>query len=531
MLRLARHLWPAAFLACLVLPAKPSFAQNYVAAAMTASIPGPKVEASPEVSSAMSDLMTSSRAKFLEGYALIQEGKSDEARAAFDAAMDMLSASNWDLSQNAPLNTFFWDLAKQIKDVEATYLYAPDELDELQDGAGLQDGGYGGGGYDDDGEQVVELLSDEELSSLGLTVRDDPLLKQALTDAYWTQFDFPISVNDTVATYLDYLLTRGRKFFEDGLVRSGRYRPMMEQVFREEEIPLDLISLAHVESAFKPQALSKARAKGIWQFVQGTAQRYGLKVTRDIDERSDPEKSTRAAARYLKDLYALFGDWNLVLAAYNWGEGNVQRLMTNTGMSDFWQLSRLSAKNRRLPDQTKKHVPLIQASAILTRNPAKYGFLTAPDPQMAYATVHVSKPVDLRTVAKALGTTFDELKQLNPALRGNRTPANYPDFALRVPIDSNPDLYELIETLPTARTHGATEVAADGRHKVIRGDTLYSLARRYGVSVNDIRKANGLSANNIIKIGMTLDIPDSDGSAAKSPARAKKQSSKKSKSR
>ena len=161
--------------------------------------------------------------------------------------------------------------------------------------------------------------------------------------------------------------------------------------------------LAQVESLFKPHAVSRAQAKGIWQFGKGTAIRYGLKVTRDVDERSDPEKSTRAAARYLNDLFAMFKDWNLVLAAYNWGEGKVQRLIKSTGLSDFWQLVDL---RRKLPAETKNHVPLIQASVILGRNPEYFGLPTELDPPLKYAEVSVSKPIDLRAAAKVLAVVF-----------------------------------------------------------------------------------------------------------------------------
>ena len=470
----------------------------------TTSILNPKVETTLEVPIEISDLMTSARARFLEGYILIQTGDTDDARVAFDAALDMLDATGWDFSQIATLSTFYWELVEQIKDAESAYLYLPEEMQDEEDVE----------------ENVVRIMSDEEIQDLGLKIRDDMVLKQALSDAYWNQFDIPIGVNNYVAKSLDYLLNRGRKYFSDGLVRSGRYRPLMEQVFREEEIPLDLISLAQVESAFKPQALSKAKAKGIWQFGRGTAIRYGLKVTSDIDERSDPEKSTRAAARYLKDLYAMFNDWDLVLAAYNWGEGNIQRLIKSTGLKDFWQLADLNVKRKRLPAETRQHVPMIHASAILARNPEKYGFPTELEPQMSYATVTISKPADLRAIAKILSTSFDELKKLNPAISGSRTPSNYPDFALKVPTDSDPDLYGLIDKLPAARA-----VAVDGKHKVVSGDTLSGIAHKYGVSVNALQQANDLSDKAILRIGRVLDIPVSTSKSKTSsakPAIAKK---------
>jgi membrane-bound lytic murein transglycosylase D len=311
-------------------------------------------------------------------------------------------------------------------------------------------------------------------------------------------------------------MNRNRKVFEAGLVRSGKYRPMIEKVFREESIPLDLMYLAQVESLFRPQALSKAKAKGIWQFGKGTAVRYGLKVSRDVDERSDPEKSTRAAARYLNDLYKMFKDWNLVLAAYNWGEGKVQRLINSTGMNDFWQLVDL---RRRLPEETRNHVPLIQASVILGRNPEKYGFTTQWDPPLQYTEVSVSKPIDLRSAAKVLSTSIDELKKLNPSLRGMTTPANYPNFQLKVPIDSAPEIHEKLSSLPTAKIRMPQESGC--QHKVKAGETLSGIAKKYHVSLDNLRKANGLSAKKSLKAGVKLDVPscsnnDSMSVAAKS---------------
>jgi membrane-bound lytic murein transglycosylase D len=303
-----------------------------------------------------------------------------------------------------------------------------------------------------------------------------------------------------VVKSLDFWLNRGRKYFADGLVRSGRYRPIIEKVFREESIPLDLMYLAQVESLFKTHAVSKAKAKGIWQFEKGTALRYGLKVTRDVDERSDPEKSTRAAAHYLSDLFAMFKDWNLVLAAYNWGEGKVQRLIDRTGLKDFWQLVDL-----RLPQETKNHVPLIQASVILGRNPEKYGLPTELDPPLQYTKVSISKPIDLRAAAKVLSTSLDELKRLNPALRGLTTPANYPNFQLKVPVDSDPDTHERLAALPRAKIKLPPEY--EGRHKVRPGETLSGIAARYRVSVAELGRANNFSSKKKLVAGTWLQVP------------------------
>jgi membrane-bound lytic murein transglycosylase D len=235
-----------------------------------------------------------------------------------------------------------------------------------------------------------------------------------------------------------------------------------------------------------------------------------LKVTRDVDERSDPEKSTRAAARYLNDLFTMFKDWNLVLAAYNWGEGKVQRLINSTGVNDFWQLVDL---RRKLPAETKNHVPLIQASVILGRNPGKFGLPTELDPPLKYAEVSVSKPIDLRAAAKVLSTSIDELKKLNPSLRGITTPANYPNFQLKIPVDSDPNVHEQLDELPTAKVKLPDEFIR--RHKVRQGDTMTRIAARYRVSVAAIERANNISSKKKLTVGSWIQVPSRPAVASK----------------
>ena len=229
-----------------------------------------------------------------------------------------------------------------------------------------------------------------------------------------------------------------------------------------------------------------------------------------MDERSDPEKSTRAAARYLKDLFAMFKDWNLVLAAYNWGEGRVQRLIKTTGLKDFWQLIDL---NRKVPKETRNHVPLIQASVILARNPEKYGLPTKLDPPLRYHEVSVSKPIDLRMAAKVLGTSVDELKKLNPALRGSTTPANYPDFRLKVPIDTDSEQHAKLASLPAAKVRLAAD--ASGRYRIRRGDTLSGIAARHGVTVAELCRENNLTPRSKIIAGKWLQIPSRQSSSSR----------------
>jgi membrane-bound lytic murein transglycosylase D len=431
----------------------------------------------------MTSLMQGSRAKYLEGSSLIRSGDSGKARESFNKAVDMVLQSKWDLVSTPILHRFFEYLIQRIQEDESCYLLPSYDTGDKTENA------------------VVDDLDNVDL----IPVTVDPGLQDDLaTDLTRTRYEIPITINEMVVKSLEFWLNSGRKYFVDGLLRSGQYRPIIEKVFREESIPLDLMYLAQVESLFKTDAVSKAQAKGIWQFEKGTAIRYGLKVNRYVDERSDPEKSTRAAAHYLNDLFAMFKDWNLVLAAYNWGEGKVQRLVKSTGLTDFWQLVDL---RRRIPRETKNHVPLVQASVILARNPEKYGLPTDLDPPLEYTKVSVSKPIDLQAAARVLKTSIEELKKLNPSLRGLTTPANYPNFQLKVPTDSGPDTHEKLAALPRAKIKPPPEY--EGRHKVRPGETLTGIAVRYNVSVAGLVKTNHLRSGDKLRAGTWLHVPSS----------------------
>jgi len=360
----------------------------------------------------LSEVLQASHEKYLEGCDLVQTGESEKARVCFNEAVDMLLSPNWDRNSTQHLNLFFQELIQRIPEEKS--LYAPDSNG-----------------------------NPENRNLIPLTISPS-LEKEFIHHLGGTSYEIPITLNKTVAKSLYYWLNEGRRSFVDGLMRSGRYRTIIERIFREESVPLDLMYLAHVESRFKPKAYSKVGAKGIWQFSKDTAIQYGLKVTADVDERSDPEKSTRAAARYLKDLHETFGDWTLALAAYNWGGARIKRLIRRSGIHDFWELV---DSGQRLPKETKNHVPLIYASIILARNPEIYGLPTHLDSPLEYVEVAVSKPIDLRAAAKVLHTTVVELKRLNPSLTRLSTPRNYPGFRLKVPVDSDINLRERLVAL------------------------------------------------------------------------------------
>ena len=247
---------------------------------------------------------------------------------------------------------------------------------------------------------------------------------------------YQIRQNDTVQRFLDQFQTGYRRaVVERWLTRSGRFLPMILEVFKQKGLPEELVFTAMIESGFDPIAVSRAGAKGLWQFMAPTARQYGLRVDRWLDERLDPEKSTVAAANYLRDLYTIFGSWDLVQAAYNAGEMKVIRAIKGTGTRDFWSLT----NSRLLRDETKNYVPAIHAVTIISQEPEQYGFAVTPDEPLSYERITVPKGTSLKHVATLSGISFDELVRLNSELRMKQTPPDSP-YHLKVPLGSGPAL-------------------------------------------------------------------------------------------
>ena len=311
--------------------------------------------------------------------------------------------------------------------------------------------------------------------------------------------NLPLTVNDVVLSFLNYFQTpRGTAIVETGLRRAGRYREMIERVLREEGLPTDLIHLAQAESAFQPQALSRAGARGLWQFMSFRGTEYGLQRTWWLDERQDPEPATRAAARHLRDLYAIFGDWYLVMAAYNSGPGAVQRAIERTGYADFWELY----KRNVLPRETRNYVPIILALTLIAKDPQRYGIQVEPDAPVRTDTVRPGHPIDLRLVAETIDTDLDTLRMLNPQLLRLVTPPT-PDFMLRLPEGTAEHFTAEIAMIPPDKW------VSWRQHRVADGDTLSAIAKRYRVTTTAIADANGLDATALLPVGQKLIIPAS----------------------
>jgi membrane-bound lytic murein transglycosylase D len=315
--------------------------------------------------------------------------------------------------------------------------------------------------------------------------------------------DLEISLNDPVLACIDLYQGRLREWFGQALARGGRYLPRIREVFAAHGIPQDLAYVALVESAFKTNALSRAKAKGVWQFIPSTGKRFGLRQDWWVDERSDPDKSTRAAAEYLKELHQMFGDWSLALAGYNAGEGKVQRAIDTYGTDNFWDL----AQTRAFRAETRNYVPMIHAAIVVAKAPALYGFDVEPEPLIEADSVRVADAVDLRVVAECAGSSLDRLRLLNPALRRLATPAHR-SFDVRVPKGTAASTDACLRAIPAERR------VAFRAHTVARGQTLASIARQYGTRTADIAQANGLSTGKKLARGQELIIPVSPRPAA-----------------
>jgi membrane-bound lytic murein transglycosylase D len=298
-----------------------------------------------------------------------------------------------------------------------------------------------------------------------------------------------------VTKWIDFFMGAGRSTFERWLKRSGRYMDLFRSVLQREGLPPDLVHLVFVESGFNLNARSVSKAVGPWQFVRGTAKLFGLTVDQWVDERKDPEKATVAAARYLKHLYSIFGDWPLAIASYNAGEGTILRAIKAQGTTNYWDL--------KLPRQTEDYVPQFMAALAITRDPAKYGFDSVElDDPMAFDELALKGPVDLRALAKMANCSYDELKELNPAVLHAAAHGKDGLTTLRVPPGKGE---ALLQRLQQGERLPAVDLTL--KHRVRRGETLQAIARQYSVSGQDLARINGIGRKRPLRRGMVLTVP------------------------
>jgi membrane-bound lytic murein transglycosylase D len=420
------------------------------------------------------DLIAKVEKEYLAGQENYKAGHLEAARQNFDRAFDLLLSSSLQINADPRLEAEFDRI------LEGTNGF---EMQALQQGDGFT-------------EQKSEPAPIDEANEVTFPV-DANIKAKAEAEIKSTPSDLPLMMTDQVAGYISYFSSRGRGTLENALTRSGRYDEMIRRVLKEQGVPQDLIYLAQAESGFHPLAVSRAGARGIWQFMASRAKGYGLQRDWWVDDRQDPEKSTRAAARHLKDLYQQFGDWYLAMAAYNSGPGTVQSAVKRTGYADFWELYRRNV----LPKETRNYVPIIMAMTIMAKNPTQYGLDHLDKEKPApYDTVTIDYPVDLRLVAECVDVSAADLQDLNPSLLRLTTPKDHA-FQLHLPAGTKEKFETAIAAVPP-------DMRVWWRyHKVQSGDTLASIARTYRSTPKAIAEANNLEDGQELAPESKLTIP------------------------
>jgi len=477
--------------------------------------------------SKIQQLINKAEATYRSGVDNYRAGHLDAARLDFDSAVDLMLTSGLDLKTDPQLSDEFDRLLNAVNSLEMAALKQGNGFSPTLEAAPL------------DAANEVTFPANAALTA------------KVTAELKTTQSDFPLVVNDYVAGFISYFSNSaaGHAHLLASLERAGKYKEMILKNLRDQGVPQDLIYLAVAESGFQPQALNpRSGAGGMWQFMPTGA--YGLARNGWFDERFDPEKSSLAYAKYMKTLYNQFGDWYLAMAAYDWGPGNVQRAVMRTGYADFWELYRRNV----LPGETKNYVPGIIAAIIMAKNPEQYGLdKVVPDTPVVSDTVTVDYPLDLRLVADVTNSSLPEIVALNPSLLRMTTPRDI-SFDLHVPVGTRDVFAERIKTIPedkrsswrfhvvrpgetmdgiaTALHTHASEIAAtngmtlsDGldagdelvipvassvangpqRYTVRRTDTLVTVADRFGVSVEQLRRWNHLSSN-AVKPGTSIAV-------------------------
>ena len=392
-----------------------------------------------------------------KGAELLNQGKGDEARVEFDRCIQYLTSTPTGLTA-VRLQTAYQQVVEEIHRLEV----------EAVDQSNSQT------------EPVFDPSPIDDIAQMTFPL--EPGLKAKVKEQLQsTVSQLPLEMADPVLGFINYFSSpRGRMSFEYGLKRSGRYAAMIRRILDEEGLPQELIFMAQAESAFLPRAVSVKSATGMWQFMQWRGREYGLQQTGHSDDRLDPEKATRAAARHLRDLYAQFGDWYLAIAAYNCGPVNVERAIQRTGYADFWELYSRNV----LPRETANYLPIIVAMTIMAKNPKDYGLDKLQlDPSLEYDTIKVSAPTHMALIADLTRRPLQEVREMNPALLKLVAPAGY---EVHVAKGSGRTVLAGIESVP------AVKRAAWRVHRVVSNETVASIARQYRIPEKSITEANGV---------------------------------------
>ena len=433
------------------------------------------------------NLIAQAESSYNSGVQNYRANRLDAARLDFDTAVDAMLASGQDLKTPGDLADEFEHLLDAINSLEMAALKQ-------------------GNGFSPKIEEApLEAAAD-------LTFAPNPELVAKLKTELNVTSDLPLVINDQVAGYIGIFSTSEnfRKHMAASLQRVGKYRGLIQNVLKEEGVPQDLIYLAVAESGFQPQVVNgRSGAGGMWQFMTFTGAEYGLTRNGFFDYRFDPEKSSRAYARYIKKLYQQFGDWYLAMAAYDWGPGAVQRAVQRTGYADFWELYRRNV----MPAETRAYVPQILAAVIMAKNPERYGLdKLVPSPPVIYDTVAISYAIDMRLVADVTNSSVAEIVALNPALLRLTTPRDI-SFDLHIPPGTKELFKDRLKDIPEDRR-------ASWRFHVVKpGETIESIAASLHAKPAEIASTNGISAQDPMGADDELVVPVQSVTGAGNPQR------------
>jgi len=419
------------------------------------------------------DYLRRAESHFNAGRQFYFQGNPAGARKEFDQAVDALLAAPDTLQDRSRVERRLDELCDLI------YRFDVEKL--------------GAGKRGEDEAAAFDKAPIDEISHMTFPV-DANLAPKLQSELNQTSSGIPLDLSDPVLGFVHYFSTeKGRNILIAGLRRSGRYRPLIERIFTEEGVPQDLVYLAQAESGFLPRAVSYKSAVGMWQFTAPAGFDYNLARTSAFDERLDPEKATRAAARYLKALYARYGDWYLAMAAYNCGPGGVDKAVERTGYADYWEL----LKRNVLPRETASYVPIIVAITIMAKNPKDYGLENvAMDSPIDYDSIQMTASTNLNLIADATLQPLSVIRDLNPSLLTMVAPSG---FQVHLPKDTSASAQAALESVP------AMNRQAWRLHHVEAGDTLATIAKSYHVPAERIVEVNNQS--DTLEAGDTLMIP------------------------
>lgn len=468
----------------------------------------------------------------------LDDNRREQARDEFDKAVDVILESGMDVRANQRLQTYYLELVERIYRLEVPnqpYVQPVQQGGLLANNVVPVSTGTGGQVKEQQiaqvgfREQKFEPSPLDELSKLVLTQEEQTVNPEdvASLEQAKNAIDFGFNTNPLIQQFINYYQGRGRSTMETGIRRSGQFMKMARKIFREEGVPEDVTWLGQVESAWRPRAQSWAAASGLWQFIPGTGQTYGLRQTAWVDERNSFEKATRASARYLKDLARHYnGNWELAMAAYNTGQGNVDRAVARAGRADFWSIYPYIAQ------ETRNYVPNILATILIAKNPEKYGFRNIrPDAPMSYDVVEVPGATSLYHVAAGTGISVDYIRSLNPELRRDVTPRGEA-FKLRIPGGKANQFVAYLKNVPVNQrdsaprsnnvqlvtlTRAKVNIDSPAGNSLIKikaraGDTIAKIAERSNVSADDVARLNGMAVDAELQPGQEIKVPSSSAS-------------------